>query len=296
MRLAVTGGSGFLGAHLIRAALAEGHEIVVLARPGGDRRNLKGLKISVVDGLISSEPPHGFPGPVDALIHLAALYAEGEAQVEALFEINARGSGAVADACLRDGVPRMIHISTMGTCVPRPAGGVGSELDQVDPERASAYARSKLEGEAEVLRRSGLERVIVNPAAPVGAFDLGPSVTGRRILDVIHGRCPRLVNGPVAHLPASACARGILLALERGVDGERYLLGAENLEPGEFVDRVARAAGVRPPRPGIWERMKMRRRPRVSLAIDDSRARAHLGYAPGDLDAAIEEAVRWFRS
>lgn len=297
MLVAVTGATGFLGRWVLRELRAAGHEVRALHRsadppafPGAD-------EVAWERGVLPGELPATFPGPgVDLVLHLAALYAEGEAARVPTMAVNRDGTRSVLDACVRDSVPRVLHCSTMGTCAAG-ADRIATEADQPEPEALSPYARSKWEGERLALEEKRLEVVVANPAAPVGAWDVGPSVTGARVRDVALGRWPRLLSGAVNHLPARAAARGLLAAALRGRPGQRYLLGGENLGPDAFLERCARAAGVPVPRRDLVQRLLRRGRPSPGgLAIDDRRAREELGHEPGDLDEAFAEAAAWFRN
>jgi dihydroflavonol-4-reductase len=297
MLVAVTGGSGFLGAHLVRRLLVRGDRVRVLVRPGGDRSNLAGLPVETVDGVLGEGPlGAGFPGPADLLIHLAAVLPGQGADEAALVRVNVAGTAAVLEAARRDRVPRLLHVSTMGTCAPAPGGRSATEADRPAVSRLSPYARSKLSAEDLALGFPGLEVVAALPAAPVGAWDRRPTVTGARVRAVLGGRWPDLPPGLVNHVPAAGCAQGLLLVAAGGRPGARYLLGGENLAPRAFVERVAAAGGVPVPGRPLSDRLR-RWRParRAGLAIDDRRAREELGYRPGDLDTAFREAAAWFR-
>ena len=297
MLVAVTGGSGFLGAHVVRRLLARGDRVRVLVRPAGDRRNLAGLPVETVDGLLGEGPlGPGFPGSADLVIHLAAVLPGMSADEPTLFRVNVEGTRAVLEAARRDRVPRFLHVSTIGTCAPAPGGRPATEADRPEVTRLSAYARSKLAAEDLALGFRGLEVVAGLPAAPVGAWDRRPTVTGERVRAVLEGRWPDLLPGPVNHVPARGCAEGLLLVAAHGCPGARYLLGGENLAPEEFVARVAGAGAVPPPGRPLLDRLRRwRSRPLAGLAVDDRRAREELGYRPGDLDEAFREAAAWFR-
>jgi dihydroflavonol-4-reductase len=266
-------------------------------RAGSDRSNLEGLEVALIEGdLADGEIPRAFTAGADLVIHLAALYAEGTEQTNPMFAVNVMGTGALLGAACAAGVPRFLHCSTMGTCAPTSDGEPATEADRIDLARTSAYHLTKVAGEDLASRTEGIDVVIVNPAAPVGAFDLKPTVTGQKVRDVVEGRWPRLLAGPVNHVSARGCAEGIVAAAEHGRPGERYLLGGEELAPEAFIERVAQAASVPPPRRSLWMRLcrKGRWSP-GSFRIDDGKARRELGYDPGDLDDAFREAASWFK-
>ena len=168
----------------------------------------------------------------------------------------------------------------------------------MDHESTSAYHLTKLEGEDIALEFDGVEVVVVNPSAPVGDLDWKPTVTGRRILDVMNGRWPRQMVGPVNYVCASACVRGMMAAAERGMPRERYLLGGlDELRWDDFLERVAQAAGCAIPKRSLLWRLRGKGLPSPGhLSLDISKARRDLDYDPGDLDQALARAVAWFRA
>jgi dihydroflavonol-4-reductase len=289
--LAVTGAGGLLGAHLARAALARGFAVRALLRRPGPKPSLSGLPIEIhVADLAEEAPPAAFLAGACAVVHAAAYYAEGEAQRAALFRTNLDGTLRILEAATHAGVQRLVHVSTMGTCIPHGLARPATERDRAGPD-ATPYVLSKLAAEDAALAAGALAPVVVNPSALVGAFDGGRTVTGRRLLAVREGRVPSLPEAGLNLVPATAVARTILQALDRGRSGERYLLGGENLDPEAFLARAAAAAGVPVPSRGLADWLRGRGRPLPGgLLVDDAKARAELGHEPGDLDQALREA------
>lgn len=290
MRVAVTGGRGFLGRHIVAELKSSGHEVISLVRTLSNDPSVS----EVLGDLVNWNETLRFPGKADALIHAAALYAEGDDALSRLMEVNVEGTRRMLEAAAGANVRRFVHVSTMGTCAPSPRGKPANEKDR--PISLSPYARSKLEAEKLVLTETRFEVVIMNPAALVGAGDHRPSVTGSRIQDVLAGRYPRLPKGPVNHVPVRAAARTIVRALTLGKVKERYLLGGQNLEPGEFLREVALAADVPIPKATLRDAVRRLLAPQTNLSIDDHKARLALGHDPMDLRTAFKEAVLDFRS
>lgn len=303
MRIAVTGAGGFLGAHVVRALLDDGVTVrAILRSEGAPAPALDGLPVEKAGadlGVVAELPADLFAG-CDGVIHLAAAYAEGAGAEALLQAVNVDGTARVLRAAAVARVPRVVHCSSMGTCVTPGLQRPVTEADTIDPGHPglSPYNRSKLLGELEALTTSdGPEVVVVNPSAPVGAWDLKPTVTGARIRDVVQGRWPRLVAGPVNHVSASACARGMVQAFRCGRPGERYLLGGEDVGPDAFVARVSQAAGRPAPRRSLVQRLRGKGRPSPgAFMVDATKARRELHWDAGDLDAAFGEAASWFAS
>lgn len=295
MQVAVTGAGGFLGGAIVRALLRTGHEVRALVhkRPPVGCQNTHVIELPLV-------PPDVFAG-CDAVIHAAAFHGIHVEDRQRMELVNVEGTRSVLAAARAAGIRRFVHVSTMGTCAPRADRAPATELDVIQPgPLTSHYARTKLAAERLALAAADLDVVVVNPAALVGSGDTAPSVTGRRILDVLHGRRPRVHEGPVNHASVEDVARGILSALERGRAGERYLLGGTNLDESAFLDFVCEAAGIpRPevPRQGVLARLLRPRRPIPgNLAINDAKAARELGYVHTSLADAFRTAVSDYRA
>jgi dihydroflavonol-4-reductase len=183
------------------------------------------------------------------------------------------------------------------------------------------YKRSKFMAEelvTEMVREKGLPAVIVNPSTPVGPRDIKPTPTGRMVIEAASGRMPVCVDTGLNFVHVDDVAEGHLLAMERGKPGERYILGAENLTLLKFLETVSEISGCRPPLCTIphgmvypvavvselWARFTGRGEPlatvdgvklaRKKMFFSTDKARRELGYRPGPVRQALEEAVEWF--
>ena len=184
------------------------------------------------------------------------------------------------------------------------------------------YKRSKFLAErvAEDAARAGAPVVIVNPSTPIGPLDYKPTPTGRMIVDFLNRRMPAYLDTGLNLVGVEDCARGHLLAAERGRIGEKYILGGENLSLAELFARLARLSGMPAPKMRIpyavaygfalgaeaFARTVTHKPPRASLTevkmarkkmfFDSSKAKAELGYAPGPVDPALQRAIDFFRA
>ena len=183
------------------------------------------------------------------------------------------------------------------------------------------YKRSKFEAEQCALSAAaaGLPVVIVNPTTPVGPGDWKPTPTGKIIVDFLYGRMPGYVDTGLNFVPVEDCARGHLLAAERGRTGERYILGGRNLTLKQMLDILSATSGRPAPRwkfpyalayaagcADTWVSRLLGREPQIPLEgvrmarhkmfVDASKADRELGFAPGPIEAALERAVAWYES
>ncbi len=316
----VTGATGFVGSAVVRALLQRGIAAKILVRSASNLSNVAGLDVEFCVGdLLDEDSLVDRLRGCSLLFHVAAFYSTAESDGQRMYETNVGGTKTVMAAALRAGVERAVHTSTIGT-VGQPAGGrLATEQDEFTGwKSASPYAKSKLLSEmvAIAAARSGLDVVVVNPCAPVGPRDIGPSSTGQRILDALHGHEPSFLRGGINFVPVQDVAEGHVLAAERGRSGERYILGhAEgNLQLADFLQIVARVAK----RPGIaqgtrngwraflspWRRLTSIWRLRdvpvkdmrpAALTCDPARAIHELGMPQTSLDLALGQAIDWFR-
>ncbi len=307
-RAFVTGATGFVGSNLVRVLLAGGTEVRAIVRDDSDRSGLAGLEIDLrtadlLDIAALESVIHG----CDVCFHLAAAIS-GESA--ALYRTNVEGTRAVLTAAIRSGCSAIVHTGTMGT-LSRQDGSPARENDHRLEPGASEYVKSKFEAEtvARELARTGAPIRIVHPSAPVGRWDRVPTVSGKRIVEVLSGKLPRWIQGKINHIHVADVAMGMVLAAARGRPCESYLLANKegNLTREEFVRLVSSAAGIPVPRMqrrrGFLSWLAPRPSPSTggvtgpkSLACDPTWTISQLQFPQTPLDQAFHEAVEWFRN
>jgi len=323
MRAFVTGGTGFIGSAIVRALLADGHEVRALVRHGSDRHNLDGLDLETWEGDLLDRDSllRGLAG-CQQLFHAAADYRLWTPDPAAMYRANVDGTRTVLEVALRSGVERVVYTSSVGTLGNRGDGPPGTEETPVSlGEMVGDYKRSKFlaEREAESFIPRGLPLVIVNPSTPVGPRDVRPTPTGKMIVDFLGGRMPAYLDTGLNLIDVDDCARGHLLAAGRGRIGSKYILGGENLALAEIFrllgeisgrtaprvrlpylpvlaaahlnEAIARITGREPLIPVAGVKMAAKK-----MFFDSSRARAELGLVTRPAAEALARAVEWFRA
>ena len=327
-RVLITGGTGFIGAHVVRTALEQGVEVRVLVRPQSDQRNLDGLPVELAEGDLTDAASFGRAlHGADTLFHVAARYdLSRRARADAI-RANVDGTRDLMLAALRAQVDRIVHTSSVAAIGPprdplRPADE--SQWASVD-HAPGPYEESKIVSERlvhDLVRRESLPAVCVLPTAPIGPLDRKPTPTGRLIRDAATGSMPAYVRTAglnIVHV--RDVAAGHIQAALLGRVGERYILGHQegNLTLRQIIERVARLSGARPPRLAIptavayaaavvdeWLlSLIMRAQPRATVAgvrlarqrqwFTPRRAIDELGLPQTPIEAAFTDAVRWFR-
>ena len=319
MKVFVTGGTGFIGGHVIRRLRERGDEVRALVRDPVRSHELRDLGCEPIGGSLTDEVAirDGIDG-CDAAIHGAAVYEVGipQSRRRAMYEANVVGTENVLRAALDAKLDRIVYISTIGAFGNTHGQVVDESYQHPGREFTSYYEQTKYEAH-EIARRlidEGLPCVIVQPGGVYGPRD--HSAIGRQMSDFLAGRLP-LVPFPdlgmnLVHV--EDVAAGVLLALDKGRPGESYVLGGELSTMRGMINELAAVAGKRPPRgsvpPVVLRALapagpivgKIMRQPPnlrelissadgVTFWATDAKARSELGYAPRDLKTGLPSIV-----
>ncbi|HEU5112339.1 MAG TPA: NAD-dependent epimerase/dehydratase family protein [Acidimicrobiia bacterium] len=318
MRVGVTGGSGVVGRALVRHLIDAGHQVVALARTPDSAADLRVRGATPVDGDVLDPP--GLRALVegkDWVFHVAGINEMCSPDPDLMDLVNIEGTRNVMEACRSAGVGRMIHTSS-AAAIGEAHGTIGSESTPHRGSYLSRYERSKHLAERVLFDQAGdLEVVAVNPSSVQGPGRA--TGTGKLILDLVNGRLPFLVETTVSMVDIDDCARGHVLAAERGRFGQRYILNGSSSSISEVVDLFNAITGRDlAPRfvPGwmasggaaaieIGGRIGGRRPPvcremvrvlRAGHTYDGSRATRDLGLEYTPLESTIARTVDWFRA
>lgn len=317
-RVFLTGATGFIGSHVLRALRDAGYSVRALARPGSHLTPDVGTEVVAGDVLRSGELVPLLEG-CDALIHVAGAYSFAPRDRSRLRAVNVGGTRGILEAARIAGVRRAVVTSSSSTVGPMRNGRPATEADWAADERHSAYHASKIEQERAALA-ARVAPVLVLPTAPVGAGDHRPTPTGAMVLDFLRGRMVGAVDGGLNLVDVEDVAIAHVRALERGRPRERYLVGGENLDLIEVWRLLAGICDRRAPRLRVpysvalaagWAdelrcRLLANARPVAPLEgarmarhryfIDDSKARRELLHNPRPVVEALERAVAWYRA
>jgi dihydroflavonol-4-reductase len=323
MKVFITGGSGFVGANIIRQLIATGIEVRALVRPHSDRRNFEGLAVELVEADLSDE------GRLVTLMagcewafHTAAHYSLCRQDKAAIYAANVTGTKNILAAAKRAQVKRLVYTSSVAAIGVAPEGQIGDEHTTTTlAELISDYKRSKFLAEQAALQaaQAGLPVVIVNPSTPIGPYDVKPTPTGDIILKFLKRQMPVYVHTGLNIVDVRDVAQGHLLAAEKGRVGERYILGNQNVTLKELLDRLAAITGLSAPQRAIPHFVPilvsyldelvisplLRRAPSVpiygaqmarhAMYYNSAKAVQELGLPQTPIDTALRDAVEWFR-
>ena len=267
-RVFISGGTGVIGTALLTRLLDRGDEVVALARSDASARVLEARGVRVVRGEAFDEAAlaAGMEGCTVAF-HVAGINSLCVEDPTEMARLNVGGPPAAVRAAARAGVGRLIHTSSAAT-IGEPTGSIGTEMTPHRGWYLSTYERTKTEGERAALsaaREVGQDLVCVNPSSVQGPGRSGG--TARFLLAFLDGRLKVFVPTNISLVDIDDCVTGHLLAAERGVAGERYLLNGMAFPITDALALAAEVAGVqRHPRllpPARGQGGRRRRRARV---------------------------------
>lgn len=321
MKAFVTGGTGFVGANLVRLLLQQGYEVKALARPNARLDNLNGLEIELISGDLNDPDLARSMQGCDCLFHVAAHYSLWQRDRDLLYQSNVLGTRNVLAAAKAAGIERSVYTSSVAAIGIDPSGQPTTEQYQSPVERLIGdYKQSKYWAEQEAVKaaRSGQDIVIVNPSTPIGAYDIKPTPTGDIVVRFLERRMPTYVETGLNFVHVQDVAWGHLLALQKGKSGERYILGNQNLSLKQLLDELSQITGLSAPARSIpvWIPLsvawidetiltKFGKKPSIPvdgvrmskqpMYYDASKAIRELGLPQTHIHIALKDAVDWFQ-
>lgn len=313
----VTGGSGFIGINLIERLVADGWDVTALYRPTSDLTYLKRFPIRLVEGVVTDRASleKAMPDGADAVFHVAGDTNYWKKNNDRQTRTNVEGTQQMLDVALQKKVRCFVHTSSISAW-----GYVPGLIDEETPPRGqdsgANYERTKLAGEQRVLEAAGrgMKVVVLNPGAVVGPYD--KTTWGTIFLLVKDGKLPPIANGSICFTHVREVVKAHIAAVERGRDGEKYILGGINDTYYEFARLITERMGAKPPQKisgGLfralgrvfgWVADLTGKEPSISyeLAEDMSRqnvryssekAKRELGFQDVPLETCVRDCYDW---
>jgi dihydroflavonol-4-reductase len=248
-RVCVTGGTGFLGYHLVGQLLELGAEVSVLALPPRGPHPLSGhpeVRCVFADLLDPAAVRPAVAGR-EVIFHTAGMVVLWGRARERMQAVHVLGTRNILDAA--DPAARIVHTSSVVAVGASRAGIVRTEESPFNLGRCAIdYVLTKRAAEEAVLDAAagGREVIVTNPGYLVGPEDYEGSVMGRFCLRFWKGRVPLAPPGGLNVADVRDVAAGHLLAAEHGRPSRRYILGGENLLWKDFMRLLSQVAGLRP--------------------------------------------------
>ncbi len=324
MKLGIIGGTGMLGHHIAIAAMFKQYDIVIIHRKNSDLSRIKDLTFEsrIADLNDRGSLIKAFTD-LDYVVNAAAYYPTlpkplaseiKTARLQMLFFI---------DAIKETKIKRALYVGG-SIALPKSPNGIADEVMSYSkaPENSAPYVQVKwlMDEMARNAAKSGLPIIIGIPSMTFGEYDYAPT-TGRLIVDLANQTIPAYVKGKRNVVYAGDAGRGLLLALEKGQFGERYLITGENTSTDLLVKMICKRAEVKPLEKILSIKFakvisKIQetkyalfrgQAPTLSSTaiailssgqhLDGTKAKEELGYEPEfGMNDAIEKAYEWFKN
>jgi nucleoside-diphosphate-sugar epimerase len=304
MSVLVTGGTGFLGGHLVERLVARGDKVRALVRPTSDTSRLRGMGVELAQGDVTdrdsvSEAARG----IEVVYHAAALSSDW-GTYEDFHRVNVEGTQHVIDACQAQRVQRLIHVSTQSVIFAFDHHRGTDESYPIPARHRDFYSATKAEAERRVLdaHSGALFTAAVRPHLIWGPRD---TTFLPRVEALARRHQLILVNGGRTQLSLSYVDNvvdGLFLCAERDAAGGEafFVVDREPVEIGRYLTRLCEAVGAPPP---FWRLLGRRSPPPISrygIAVLGRNTvyrweKAHrlLGYTPA---VDFEEGMRRIRA
>ncbi len=317
----VIGANGFLGSHVTRQLVADGHQVRVMVRPNANTISIDDLDVQrftgdIWDNDVLREAMTG----VDDVYYCVVDTRGWLSNPAPLFRTNVEGTRNVLDVAKDMNLHRFIFTSSYVT-VGRRRGRTASEADVIVDRGLTPYVRSRVQAEELVLRYArdhGLPAIAMCVSTTYGSGDWGRTPHGAIIAGAAFGKLPFVMGGiELEAVGVDDAARAMILAAERGGVGERYLISEKMISNAEVARIAALEAGVPPPAKTIplpvayalaalgTAKARLRRTDeKLSLGslrlmraegpLDCAKAVQELGWQPRPVEESIREAARFW--
>ncbi len=322
MKVLVTGATGFVGSHVARFLVSQGADLRLLVRTSSNTGNIAELKADRITGdLRDADSLKKAVEGCEFVFHVAADYRLWVRNPEEMYRSNVEGTRAIIRASQAAGVRRVIYTSSVATMGFTRTGQIVDEDSPVSlSDMVGHYKRSKFLAEQVALEagQKGANVVVVNPTTPVGERDIKPTPTGRIIVDFLKRKFPAYVDTGLNLVDVAEVARGHVLAMERAVSGQRYILGGVDLTLKQILDKLSALTNLPAPTlrvphlvalgfaafdqffTGVIFRKEPRatidavRMGRKKMFASSAKAERELGYKIVPIEDALSRAIHWF--
>ncbi|MDT5137959.1 MAG: hypothetical protein QOD58_2221 [Mycobacterium sp.] len=317
----VIGANGFLGSHVTRLLVEDGNQVRVMVRPTANTRAIDDLQLTRFQGdVFDTDTVREAMDGCDDVYYCVVDTRAWLRDPSPLFHTNVEGLRNVLDVAKDAALHRFIFTSTYAS-VDRRHGHVATESDRIGSRKVTPYVQSRVQAEDLVLRyvaEHGLPAVAMCVSTTYGAGDWGRTPHGAFIAGAVFGKLPFLMKDiQLEVVGVDDAARAMILAAERGRNGEKYLISDRMIPLTDVVRIAADEAGVPPPRRsipvpvlyalGAMGSLRARltgkdaelsldsvRMMRAEADVDCSKAARELGWQPRPVEESIREAARFW--
>jgi dihydroflavonol-4-reductase len=317
MKIGIIGATGMLGHHTAKAVLDAGHDLAVIHRQGSKLDKIKDLTFeSRIGDLNDGKSLIEATKDLDYVLNCGAYYPTLPLPLKKEMDTAKAQMDNFIEAGSRNNIKKLLYLGG-SIALPKAASGLGHEdlIYDAAPDNKAPYVQVKWLMD-KMAREAGV--VVGIPSMTFGEYDFAPS-TGTFIVRVANNTMPQYVEGNRNVIYAGDAGRGLLLAVEKGRKGERYLLTGKNTNMTEILQTIAKITNVDLKTKEIplasakivskiqgWQYSWFKKIPSLSettIAImgsgqhlDGAKAKAELGYEPQTgFEDGFKKAYAWFQ-
>jgi dihydroflavonol-4-reductase len=322
----VIGANGYLGSHVTRQLVGDGHDVRVMIRDGANTIGIDDLAVTrFVGDIWNDEVLRAAMAGCDDVYYCVVDTRGWLKDPAPLFRTNVEGTRNVLEIAKdiqKDGALQRFIFTSSYVTVDRRRGNTASEDDVIaDLKSLTPYVRSRVQAENLVMqyvRDYGLPAVAMCVSTTYGAGDWGRTPHGAIIAGAAFGKLPFVMKGiELEAVGIDDAARALILAAEHGKVGERYLISEKMISNADVVGIAAEAAGVPAPEKSVppamsWTmaalgsaKARLRgtdeqlslgslRLMRAEAPLDCSKAKRELGWQPRPVEESIREAAKFW--
>ena len=319
--LLVTGARGHIGNVLVRYLYEKGYRDLRLMVQSGDTSFIEPFAKEIVrcDIRDAKAVEEAVKGCSD-VFHLAGYIHMTGSDKQLLNDINVGGVKNIVDACLKCGVKRLVHVSSIHALFPDDNLSIHETVDTDLGRCTDEYSKTKLLGTLEVFKaceNDGLDAVIVFPTGVVGPYDYRSSMSGTMFKKYFGARGTTLCfDGRFDFVDVRDVAEGIFLAWQNGQKGEGYILSGEQCSIKELIETIGQLSGhhlkalnipvflvkvcasVMPVYYTLAQKTPIITKETVDVmisgvSISNEKAKRELGFSPRPLEQTIRDTVKW---
>ncbi|MDZ4269735.1 MAG: NAD-dependent epimerase/dehydratase family protein [Mycobacterium sp.] len=252
MLIAVTGGTGYLGAHTVRALLAGGHRVRLLVGPDAEGalvldRLAEAGALDVLSGDIRNTATiEALLDGCDAVLHAAGVVGTDNRRRELMWQINAHATETLLERAVAKGLDPVVSVSSYSALFPPPNGVIGPDTPTADGRSDYAKTKGYADRVARRLQQQGASVVVTYPSSVVGpAFHTAPGVTERGWAPIVRfGVAPRL-RGGMQMIDVRDVAGVHTAIMEPGRGPRRYMCGGVLVPFDGMISALERGMGRR---------------------------------------------------
>lgn len=324
----VTGAAGFLGSTVCRQLVDQNEDVRAFVLPNDPAAKYIPEEVEIVEGdlcdPVSLEPFFSVEDGVHTIVlHVASMVTTNAEYSKKLVDVNVGGTKNIIDKCLEHKeCDKLVYVSSTGAIPELPKGRKIREVKNFDPDQVVGwYSRTKAMASQAVLdavKNQGLNACVVHPSGILGPNDFSISETTGTVIRIINGDMPMGMEGSFNLCDVRDLADGVIAAGTKGVAGECYILGNEEVSMRQFSDMIAQETGCTPIKrflpinmaKGMAKLMEKAskisgKKPLMTTfavynlernnTFDYSKAKKVLGYTTRPYEETIRDEVHWLQ-